>query len=308
MRTERLKYTSSFKIFVSSMIVAAVTVVVLLSPFAIKPAESASLTHVTAHAIEKSGNEVKAFESAKRDAMYRFLSHMIPPTQNPKSDFVRLLERYDDFVVNAKLYKQEKLPDGSLLVIIDAEIDRGYVEDEFRNGVNKKQEHRRNEEMRAAFIVRAIPYPGIEYNGSFEDIIANAFDSNFQKLGFYTDDPDDMHIALENYRNYSFDAYKRNMIASLDTMGITISYAIIGEIAVKDIWQDSTGAYCKAKTNIIAVDAINNKRILASFADEYIGRGVNLPDAEFAVFRKAAMDISEKIARATLDDWNKHIR
>lgn len=309
MRTVRQNSTSSYNAVLRHLLLILGIVVTLNIAPVTAHAEVSMLSggvEVTANGVSKSGSEAQALEAARRSAVYKVLSHMIPPSKDPNSDFVRVLEQYPRFVRDKKIHKREKRSDGSLLIILDAIVDAQSIEDSFSTGVNKKQNSINNEDMRAAFVVRAVPYNENGNYGRYDDIIRSAFNNNFQKLGFYTDNPDDMTIAMESVKNYPLSMYNQAMISALDTHGILLTYAIIGEIRMTDLRQETGGAYGKAQVSLIAVDAMNNKQIIGRFDEDYIGQGINMADAEEMTLRKAAIDASEKIARITLDNWNKH--
>lgn len=308
MKMEHQSSTSSCNIILCHLLVlfgAVFMLNVTSAPAYAAAQKSAMSVEVTANGVSKSGSEVQALEAARRSAMYKVLSHMIPPSKDPKSDFVRVLEQYPRFVKDKKIHKKERRPDGSFLIILDAIVDVQGIEDSFSAGVSRKQNSIKNEDMRAAFVVRAVPFSENVNRGRYDDIIRSAFNNNFQKLGFYTDNPDDMTIAMDSAQNYPLSMYNQAMMSALDTHGILLMYAIIGEIRITELRQDYRGAYGKAQVSLIAVDAMNNKQIIGRFDEDYIGQGVNLSDAEELTLRKAAIDASEKIARITLDNWNR---
>lgn len=308
MKMERQSSISSCKNVLTGLLVLVCSVFFLNAAFTGETCAQArgmsGYIEVTANGVSKSGSESQAMEAARRSAMYKVLSHMIPPSKDPASDFVRVLEQYPRFVKDKKVHKKEKRSDGSLLVILDVLVDTQGIEDAFSTGVNKKQSNSRNEDMRAAFLVRAVPYDSSSANGRYEDLVRTAFNNNFQKLGFYTDNPDDMAAVMEDAKTYPLDMYNQVMLSALDTHGILLTYAIIGEIRMTELRQSAGGAYGKAQVSLIAVDAMNNKQVIGRFDEDYIAQGISRADAEELTLRKAAIDASEKIARITLDNWN----
>ncbi|SFW35753.1 hypothetical protein [Selenomonas ruminantium] len=256
---------------------------------------------VMAVGFDKGGNEAVAVERMCMAATGHSLAFIIPPSQDPSSDFVRLIKAHYKEVTSNPQIKQRK--NGPPLVVtgfVTVDFDRlkAIVRTEIKGIQNE------NTDAATCFLIRVqgIDNPQ-QLRHAYGDII-QTYSAVFENLGFRVKAGEEVTPeVLKNPPGESFEDFCRR-VSEAAKEDVEITYAIVGEISVEKLAESPAGITWGSSAHLQARDftSADGEKIIFDFGDDYKlkGRGEL---AGFFAMRKAAMNSSRALAEHTLAYW-----
>lgn len=247
--------------------------------------------------VAPSGQLNNAIEASKKRAVFKILSHMTRPDQDPNSIFAQIMTRYNDYVLQCNIIKKNE--GVQLQVISDVQVDGKKLKDDFSNGTFDKQSD--NRRMVAKLIVRTVNV----HNPDFMDEKAMTdYNNCFTGLGFKTNFSGEVLQKIKSIRHLPYQAFEQEVFKSISNHELMVRFGVIGEIRLVSVENNPTGnGYCaKAEVFLKSVD-MKNKCIVGEFSDNYVMLGNDKEEAERLAIQKASIDSAESMAQQTLKYW-----
>lgn len=249
---------------------------------------------------DKGGNEASAVEKMRMAATGHSLAFIIPPSQDPNSDFVRIVKaHYQEVTSNPRVLHRKN--EGALVVTGQVIVDWDSLKAIVRKEIRGYQEE--NADAAACFLIRVT---GIndpqQLRRAYGDIL-QTYGAVFENLGFKVEVGEEVTAEMmKNPTGESYEAYcDRVSAAAREDIGIT--YAVIGEIAVNKLSETDMGITWGSTAHLQARDfTAPDERVIFDFADDYKLKGKGELMGLFAM-RKAAMNSSRALAEHTLAYW-----
>lgn len=255
---------------------------------------------IMAVGFDKDGNENMAVERMCMAAAGHSLAFIIPPSQEPGSDFVRLIKsHYKEVTSNPQIKNKKNGPPMVITGYVTVDFDRlkSIVRTEIKGVQND------NTDAEACFLIRVkgIDNPQ-QLRHAYGDII-QTYSAVFENLGFKVKAGEEVTPeVLRMPVGESFEDYCRRVSeAAKEDVGIT--YAIVGEISVEKLAESPAGITWGSSAHLQARDfTAGDDKVIFDFGDDYKLKGKGEMVGFFAM-RKAAMNSSRALAEHTLAYW-----
>ena len=248
---------------------------------------------IMAVGVDKDGNENMAIERMCMAAAGHSLAFIIPPSQDPNSDFVRLIKsHYKEVTSNPQIKNKKNGPPLVVTGYVTVDFDRlkSIVRTEIKGVQND------NTDAAACFLIRVkgIDNPQ-QLRHAYGDII-QTYSAVFENLGFKVKAGEEVTPeVLKASSEESFDDYCRR-VSEAAKEDVEITYAIVGEISVEKMAESPAGITWGSSAHLQARDfTTGGDKIIFDFGDDYKlkGRGELIG---FFAMRKAAMNSSRALA------------
>ncbi len=256
---------------------------------------------VMAVGFDKSGDEKAAIEKMCMAATGHSLAFVIPPNQDPNSDFVRIIKNhYKEVSSNPRV--QHKKNEEALIVTGMVTVDFDRLKAIVREEIKGYQQE--NTDAVACFLIRVkgITNPQ-QLRHAYGDIL-QTYGAVFENLGFKVKAGEEVtNEVLKNQPGETFDDYCKRVSAAARE-DIEITYAIVGEISVEKIAESAMGVTYDSNAKLQARDftVADGEKVIFQFDDDYKLKGKDELIGMFAM-RKAAMNSSRALAEHTLAYW-----
>lgn len=277
-----------------------VSLCILLSPQGLPVAQAAENNNSDISVLirgEGAGSS-QAVADGQKKAVYKVLSHIIRPSQDPGSTFCQLLAEYNSYVVSTQVKKEEKHA-GHVDALLEVVVNGQALQDKVNAGLAVKQEE--NADMPVTFLLRV---KGAENAAMAASWVKDSCGTSFQRLGFDSVASDEADSYMLRTLNVPYDAYIQVMNNKLQQEFVDVTFAVVGEIQLETVSQDQWGVSESAHVRAQMVDLLSNT-IIGEIEENYDMRGSDVVNAQQLVLQKASLDISEVLARKTIDYWTK---
>ena len=264
------------------------------------PAEAAaSLFTVCGEAAD--GKKDTAVRDAQKKAVRKVLSQLMTE-DNPQ--FATLLANYRSYVAEPQVFNK-KSQGGKLLLFSKVPVDVDAIKDAIKSANEVKQE--RHSDQTAYFLVRVTGLPANGDDAKGQAQVVKTYNDTFSHLGFETGTLDAVFNALAPYRETPYDAFYQQMVQRVESGSddfLSVTMAVIGEIAVTGKSHDANGFTREVSVRVDAYDVLAKKRI-ASYSDVYELWNKDPKLADQMLLDKAAVNSARAIADQTSTYWQK---
>ena len=254
--------------------------------------------------VDKSGNEAAAVDKMCMAAAGHSLAFIIPPNQDPNSDFVRIVKgHYKEVTSNPRVVNRKK--DGALIVTGHVTVDFDSLKSVVRKEIRGYQNE--NADASACFLIRVkgIDNPQ-QLRHAYGDIL-QTYGAVFENLGFKVNVGEDVITEMmKTPPGESYEAYC-NRVSAAAQEDVEVTYAIVGEITLDKLSETEMGVTWGSTAHLQARDfTAGGDRVIFDFADDYKLKGRDELVGMFAM-RKAAMNSSRALAEHTLAYWKNSL-
>lgn len=261
-------------------------------------AEAASPPEIRAGG--KGATEAAALTDMRQAALKKVLGQLTAWSDDPKSPYQQLLHRYMEFVGKEKIEKRGESKNGHF-VLGKVPVNIDLVQSELKKLVTV--ERKRDEDARTVYLF--IRFLGASHEASerrAEQTILDRYNTQFKQSGFDVGDEDSMLARLPTYHGLAYEEYVAQIRKELENeVGVTT--AVIGEVYMTAMEEDTLGTTASCDINIKAFDCVHGFRLITNYEGSDVIRRRTREEAGKFLLEKAAITSAKALSEKLVLYW-----
>ena len=250
----------------------------------------------------KGATEAAAIEDMKSGVIKRILGNITTHSDDPASPYQQLLKRYREFIESFTVEKKGKTANG---YFVTGKVKPRYHEMQAELGKLVQAAHQGDDARQVCVFVRFVGAPDEQTSRLAENAILDRYNVRFRENKFVVATGDEILGELQKTRAMSFNRFV-DFVKQKSLENPEICTAVIGEMTMAKLSEDSEGVTVSCDMNIRTPDCFNNFAVIDSYEGGEVLRWRDLRSLGTLLFEKAAISSAKAIAEKLVTYWKAH--
>lgn len=247
----------------------------------------------------KGATEAAAIEDMKIGVVKRILGNITSHSDDPASPYQQLLKRYNEFIESFHVDKKGKTANG---FFVTGTVKPRYYDMQTELGKLVQAAHQGDDTRQVYVFVRFVGAKDENTTRLAENAILDRYNVRFRENKFIVATGDEILGELSRTRAMNFDQFVE-FVKKKSLENPEICTAVIGEMTISKLSEDSEGATLSCDLNIRTLDCYNNFAVIDNFDGGEVLRWRDLRSLGTLLFEKAAISSAKGIAEKLVTYW-----